>query len=118
MTLILGFGEAHKAKTRSFVDKVADALVQGCDIKEVCKEAVSEEGKFTCKGKDYDIVKFRTANILVDDEYGFSAIIEGTYDHFRNDHPLAPDGVALLQMSFAVYVAESESWGRRVYCCV
>lgn len=120
MNLILGFGPNHTEKGRKIADAVSDSIVDILkkneissynDIKPFFNEIAQSHGKYiySKSNKEYDIVYFCFPSI--ESSTWKNIIVEFHVSHYRDDHPLSPDGFACLTQKFvfsASYRAKSD----------
>lgn len=127
MNIILGFGPHHVDVTRDFARRLGHAVL-GCD-----RDAIKETAEAFCAsvpdhvgkaGRRWSVARVR---ILCVDGYdafpcGDSVVaesravtVEVRYCHFRNDHPMSPDGFAMWEHLVAVVAMRCGVYPARVY---
>ena len=113
MNIIFGFGEHHRQITVAFCHGVAQAVMEAEDPKEAASALASEAG--TWKDKGWRVVSLKRVETINPYEGAQIIIVEGSYSHYRDDHPMSPDGIASMDIPWCVTVCRDETWGDRVY---
>jgi hypothetical protein len=117
MSIILGFGQYHYDLTRQWAHDLMEKVRQADD-----PEAVAEaESKKTVdlNGAPQRVAWIHQVHVNTRSSDGYrSIVIDGKYCHYRDDHPLSPDGVAMLQIPFCVTGFFGDTWGDRTFVAV
>lgn len=119
MNIIFGFGQAHEDKGNAIAEKIATKLISEIDTILSCENdykaaqsvrAILESNdnpKFKFKDSEYNtfFVHFPS----VQGEKG-NYLISAGFDvsHYRDDHPMSPDGFACMTQKFFVVVDAHE----------
>ena len=113
MNIIFGFGEHHRQITIAFCNRMADAVLESDNPKDAAEKLAKDAG--TWKYKGWKIVSLKRVEMLEIYEGAKIIVVEGSYSHIRDDHPMSPDGIACLDIPWCVTVCNDETWGKRVY---
>lgn len=115
MNIVIGFGQTHVEETKSFANEIGKRLLQqDGDPEEVAKEMAAELGTF--KDKGWPLAHIRSVDVT--ENWRPVIVVEGTRSHFRDDHPVSPDGYASWNHTFCVVVMIDDIWGPRYYVSV
>lgn len=114
MNVILGFGKTHFDDTKRVAQALADAIVgkNEDEIKAAIEAAIEERGTF----KDTGWKRLSAhASFFSDYDRHFGCVIEGKESHYRDDHPMSPDGIAMMGVPFCITYQSDDIWGERVF---
>lgn len=112
--MILGFGKHHEDLTKeALVGLGRDLLTTSPeDLKARAKAWVKDQG--TWGEKKWSVADIQRVLPLSDyDPRG--VVVFGAYNHYRDDHPMAPDGFAMLSLKFCLTVRCDDIWGNSIY---
>lgn len=123
MNIVFGFGQQHLSITRAFCDRLAQEVPAQDEspkaearVRAKAEELALQEGTFKKVGWRVARIKRVSTNAVYPG--ATACVVEGTYSHFRDDHPMSPDGVACFDVPWCVVVLNDETWGRRVYVSI
>ncbi len=103
--MIFGFGPAHEDDTRRLVNGLSTALSGADDPQREAEKYALSLGTF--KDEDWRIMGIRRVMKMSDyDERGI--VVIGVVSHYRDDHPMSPDGIAMMQHEFALTLIDSD----------
>ena len=116
MNVILGFGPAHTERTKAIVraldERTAD-LASEEEVRTAVKAYQNELGTF--EGREHWRVLDVHPHFLPLWGEHYIVVIEGTVNHYRNDHPLSPDGYAMLGERFCITQIDDGHSDKRTY---
>ena len=121
--MIIGFGQHHTDITRRFCGALAEELLAASsqdEAQQIANRHATAAGTFKDKGWKVASVRrvvFHQPYPSVDPS-ALVCVVEGTYSHYRDDHPLSPDGIAMLEMTWCVTVCNDEIWNQRTFISV
>ncbi len=120
MNVVFGFGQSHIDKTKRFANDLASALIADAqtDPREVATRMAESVGVF--KETDWKIVHIRRVEKYSGQQADGdeTIVVDGTYAHIRDDHPMSPDGFAQWTVPFCVTILQDDAWGERVFVSV
>jgi hypothetical protein len=82
-------------------------------LKIIVKSVAEEEGFF--EKPTHVHANIRQVLIPHYDNWAKECIVEGTYSHYRTDHPMSPDGWAMMNIPFCLSVFYDDIWGARFF---
>jgi len=123
MNIVLGFGPYHVDVSKTFLNKLGDTILTKYeedltfDAVAYIKDEIKQLG--TWGDKKWPIVYDMGIQVSSKYETEKTVVFEGTYSHYRNDHPLSPDGIACWTLPFCLVVRRDEGiWGNRSYVSI
>ena len=81
---------------------------------DILEDEKSKLGTFKTDNNDFDILWITHEHEQMKHNNRY-VVVEGTYSHYRTDHPLSPDGFASLKIPFCITILENSTYGKRVY---
>lgn len=112
--MILGFGKHHEGLTEEALMGLGRELLATSteDLEDRVKVWAKEQG--TWGGKKWSVVDIQRVLLLRDYEPR-GVVVFGVYNHYRDDHPVSPDGLAMLSLKFCLTVRCDDIWGDSLY---
>lgn len=110
---MLGFGKTHVDITRDFCARLIDAVKIANNPEKEAILLASAEGTFKDKGWRKVQIRHFIKHVPYVDAVAF--VIEGTYTHYRDDHPMSLDGLASFTMPWCITYFRDDVWDDRFY---
>lgn len=115
MEIVFGFGPDHERATRVLAGRLANEVLRQRDepAELVAKRFMDALGTYKDKGWSMGSIRFVTDA----ERYADSRIItiEGQHSHYRDDHPMSPDGYACMTFPFCITICDDDIWHPRIY---
>lgn len=119
MDIIFGYGEYHVNLTKQYINEIVRIIEEHSNNPDKLKNELelyrNYKGKF--KEKDWYIIDYFVINSFkkYPSEDDYSYVIESGVNHYRDDHPLSPDGYSCLTHKFCITYLNDSTYGKRVY---
>lgn len=112
--MILGFGKHHEDLTKEALMGLGRELLTTSPEDLEVEVNVWAEDQGTWGEQKWRVVDIQRVLPLLDYEPR-GVVVFGAYNHYRDDHPTAPDGLAMLSFKFCLTVRCDDVWGNAVY---
>ena len=115
MEVMFGFGPYHEDQTRALVARLADDILsRPNELPEiVAKRFMADLGTYKDKGWNFGRIRWVTCDQR--HESARIIMVEGQHSHYRDDHPMSPDGYASATFPFCLTICMDDIWHPRFY---
>jgi hypothetical protein len=118
MSIILGFGQHHVDESRRIVEQLAERVRGLKDRASVQREVDAFRDELgTFKHFGWHFISAWTSVFSDYDEH-VGVVIEGRVSHYRDDHPMSPDGIAMFDTPFCLTMQDDPNMGARHYVSI
>lgn len=129
--MIFGFGEYHYQQTRNFCKNIVKIINTEFDVnksiteknlKNLINSEIDKIPQHEFNGKKYAHLYLQRVNLSFfyknKDLKNCVIVVDGTYSHYDNDHPMSPDGFACLSIPFCITLFRDDVWKNRHFISV
>lgn len=115
MNILFGFGQYHVDLTKDLAKQIA--IILKCRNEDTIKDQLNVLKKLTgtFKDKGWPYLRIKTIHCWKNYKEHFGCTVEFMHTHYRDDHPMSPDGYASFSIDVSITYQNDDSWGERIY---